>query len=315
MVPASWLKTSRHHYHHKAFLFHISICPHLQVNRLAEVLTRVDSLVTELLLNAEDLVELGKTLRSGGSTGLDLTSAETDSNVSDGDVLSLTGSVRDHDTPAIGVRVLGGLDGLGQSTDLVDLEEESIARLELNGLLDAERVGDSQVITDNLNVLGLGEVAPGLPVVLGEGVLDGDDGVLLAEVRVHAGELLVGDPLGRVGLGVLEVKIVLLLVLLVELAGGDVHGDLHLAGVASLLNGIGNELESLLGGLDIGSNTTLVTDVASGLAVSLLGKTLERLVDLSTLAESLGERRSITVVLLVTSNDGWNFKAHTWEQS
>jgi hypothetical protein len=30
---------------------------------------------------------------------------------------------------------------------LVDLEQKSIARLELNGLLDAERVGDSQVIT------------------------------------------------------------------------------------------------------------------------------------------------------------------------
>ncbi|KAI6759168.1 hypothetical protein HG531_013929 [Fusarium graminearum] len=260
------------------------------VNRLAEVLTRVDSLVTELLLNAEDLVELGETLRSGRSTGLDLASTETDSNVGDGDVLSLTGSVRDHDTPAVGVRVLGSLDGLGQGTNLVDLEKESVARLELDGLLDAERVGDSQIITDNLDVLGLGEVAPSLPVVLSEGVLDGDDGVLLAELRVHVGELLVGDPLGGVGLGVLEVEIVLLLGLLVELTGGDVHGNLHLAGVASLLNGVGDELESLLSSLDIRGNTTLVTDVAGGLAVSLLGKTLKSLVDLSTLAESLRER-------------------------
>jgi hypothetical protein len=198
-------------------LLHTSGDHHLQVNRLAEVLTRVDSLVTELLLNAEDLVELGETLRSGRSTGLDLTSTETDSNVGDGDILGLTGSVRDHDTPTVGVRVLGSLDGLGQSTNLVDLEKESVARLELNSLLDAEGVGDSQVITDDLDVLGLGEVAPSLPVVLSEGVLNGNDGVLLAELRVQAGELLVGDPLGRIGLGVLEVEIVLLLGLLVEL--------------------------------------------------------------------------------------------------
>jgi hypothetical protein len=55
--------------------------------------------------------------------------------------------VGDHNTPAVGVGVLGSLDGLGQSTNLVDLEQESVAGLELNGLLDTERVGDSQVIT------------------------------------------------------------------------------------------------------------------------------------------------------------------------
>lgn len=53
----------------------------------------------------------------------------------------------DHDTPAVGVGVLGGLDRLGERTDLVDLEEEGVARLELNGLLDTEGVGDSQVVT------------------------------------------------------------------------------------------------------------------------------------------------------------------------
>lgn len=49
--------------------------------------------------------------------------------------------MRYHDTPAVGVRVLSGLDGLGQGTDLVDLEQESIACLRLDGLLDALGVG------------------------------------------------------------------------------------------------------------------------------------------------------------------------------
>lgn len=202
----------------------------------------------------------------------------------------------DHDTPAVGVGVLGGLDGLGEGTDLVDLEEKGVARLELDGLLDAEGVGDSQVITDNLEVGGLVEVAPGLPVVLSEGVLNGDNGVLGSQLLVQVGELLVGEPLGGVTLGVLEVEVVLLLLDLVELAGGNVHGNGHLASVAGLLDGIGDQVQSLLSGLNIGSNTTLVTDVTSGLAVLLLGKGLELLVDLRALAESLREGGSRAIV-------------------
>jgi len=64
--------------------------------------------------------------------------------------------------------------------------------------------------------------------------------------------------------------------------------------VAGLLDGGGDELESLLGGLDVRRDTTLVTNVTGGLAVLLLGERLELLVDLSTLAEGLGEGRSIT---------------------
>lgn len=268
----------------------------LQVDRGTEVLAGIDGVLTKLLLDAEDLVELSKTLRAGRGTGLDLAGAETDSDVSNSDILSLTGAVRDHDTPAVGVGVLGGLDGLGESADLVDLEEESVARLELDGLLDAQGVGNGQVITDNLEVGGLVEVAPGLPVILSEGVLDGDDGVLGSQLLVQVGELLIGDPLGGVTLRVLEVEVVLLLLSLVELAGGNVHGDGHLASVAGLLNGIGDEVKSLLGGLNVGSDTTLVTDVASGLAVLLLGKGLELLVDLRALAEGLREGGSGAIV-------------------
>ena len=268
---------------------------HLQVDSSAELLASVDSVGTKLLLDTENLVKLGQALGTGRGTGLDLAGAETDGDISDGDILSLTGAVGDHDTPAVGVGILSGLNGLGQGTDLVDLQEKGVAGLELDGLLDAQRVGDSQVITDNLEVGGLVEVRPGLPVVLSEGVLDGDDGVLGSEGLVEVGKLLVGEPLGGVAVGVLEVKIVLLGIGLVELAGGNVHGDLDLAGVASLLDGLGDEVKSLLGGLNIRSDTTLVTDVTSGLAVLLLGESLELLVDLSTLAESLGEGRSSAV--------------------
>ena len=265
---------------------------HLQVDRLAEVLAGVDSVGTELLLNTEDLVKLGQTLGTGRGTGLDLARAQTDGNVGDGDVLSLTGAVGDHDTPVVGVGVLGGLDGLGQGTNLVDLEQESVAGLQLDGLLDAQRVGHGQVVTNDLEVGGLVEVAPGLPVILSEGVLNADDGVLASQRLVQVGQLLVGEPLGGVAVGVLEVKVVLLDVTLVELAGGNVQSNVNLASVASLLNGSSDEVESLLSGLNVGGNTTLVTNVTSRLAVLLLGQSLKLVVDLSTLAEGLGERGS-----------------------
>lgn len=184
----------------------------------------------------------------------------------------------------------GGSYGFSQGTNLVDLEQKSVARLQLNGLLDAEGVGNGQIITDNLEVGGLVEVAPCLPVILSKWVLDADNGVLLSQGLVLVRELLVCDPLGWVAIGVLEVQVVLLGILLVELAGGNVHGDVHLSGVASSLNGLSNELESLLGSLNIRSNTTLVSNVARRLAVLLLGKGLQVVVDLSTLAQGLGER-------------------------
>ena len=276
--------------------FFLSLSKTLDVDSGPELGASVDGVVAELLLDTEDLVELGETLRSGRSTSLDLTSTETDNDVSDGDVLSLTGAVRDHDTPVGTEGVLGSLDGLSDGTDLVDLEEKGVARLLFDSLLDELRVGDCQVITDNLEIGGLEEVRPSLPVVLSEGVLNRDNGVLLGEGLVELSELLVGKPLALVAVGVLEVKVVFLLVGLVELAGGDIHGDLDLAGVTSSLDGLADEVESLLGSLNIGSDTTLVTNVAGGLAILLLGESLELLVDFGTLAHGLGEGRSLTVV-------------------
>lgn len=148
-------------------------------------------------------------------------------------------------------------------------------------------------IPDNLEVRVLEEVAPGLPVILSEGVLDGDNGVLGGELLVLVGKLLVGDPLLGVGVGVLEVEVVLLGVGLVELGRGNVHGDVHPALVTGDLDGLGDELESLLGGLNVRGNSTLVTDVAGRLAVLLLGKSLELLVALGTPAHGLGEGRSV----------------------
>lgn len=77
----------------------------------------------------------------------DLARAETDNDVGNGNILSLAGSVRDHNTPASTEGVFGSLDSLRDGTDLVNLEEKGVAGLELDGLLDEGGVGHRQVIT------------------------------------------------------------------------------------------------------------------------------------------------------------------------
>lgn len=248
-----------------------------------------DGLVTKLLLNSEKLVVLGESLRSRRSTSLDLASSETDGEISNGGILGLTGSVGNHDTPLGVVRVVGGLDGLGDGTDLVDLEEEGVSRLLVNGSLDSDGVGDSQIITDNLDVGGGDKVRPGGPVILSEGILERSNGVLGDELGVVSSKLLTSLPQRLVGVGVLEVKVVLVGLLVVELGRCGIDTDLDLASVTGSLNGLHDEVKSLLSGLNIGGNTTLITDVTGGSTVLLLGERLELVVNLGTGSERLRE--------------------------
>lgn len=72
----------------------------LQKVGLAEVLSGVDRVTIELLLDTEELVVLGQTFGAAGGTSLDLTGAETDDDIGDGVVLGLPRAVRDHDAPS-----------------------------------------------------------------------------------------------------------------------------------------------------------------------------------------------------------------------
>ena len=151
------------------------------------------------------------------------------------------------------------LDGLGDGANLVDLEQQAVARLLLDGGLNSQRVCDGQVITDNLDTALLRDVSPRLPVVLVEGVLDRHDRILLDVAEVEVRKLDAGNPFRWVRVRVLEVKVVL--ALLVELRRSDIECDLDLALIASLLDSLGEELEGFLSTRDVGCETTLVTNV------------------------------------------------------
>ena len=151
------------------------------------------------------------------------------------------------------------LDGLGDGSDLVDLKQETVTSLLLDGSFDAEGVGDSKVVADDLDATIGGEVSPSLPIILVEGVLNGDDGVLLDVADVEVGELNAGEPFCGVGIGVLEVEVIL--AILVELGGGNVESDLDLALIAGFLDSFAEELEGLVCPRHVGSEPSLITNV------------------------------------------------------
>jgi hypothetical protein len=100
------------------------------------------------------------------STSLDLTSTDPDYEIGDEGILRFTGTMGDHDAPAGCVGVCGGLEGFGDGSDLVDFEEEGITRFLVNGFLDADGVGDGEIVADDLVVVFAGKVGPGLPIIL-----------------------------------------------------------------------------------------------------------------------------------------------------
>jgi hypothetical protein len=104
-------------------------------------------------------------------------------------------------------------------------------------------------------------VGPCLPIVLVERILDRNDGVFLHVAQVKVRELNTGDPFAGVRVRVLEVQIVL--AVLEELRRGDVEGYFDFAFITGFFDGLGQKLKGFLSTRDVGSKTTLVSDIDS----------------------------------------------------
>ena len=66
------------------------------------------------------------------------------------------------------------LDGFGHRTNLVDLQQQTVAGFLLNGLGNPLRVGDCEVISHDLDVHTREERGPSGPIILVKGVFNGD---------------------------------------------------------------------------------------------------------------------------------------------
>ena len=107
------------------------------------------------------------------------------------------------DQPA--ARQLDRLDRLGERADLVQLDQDRVRRVELDGLGDPLGVRDQQIVADQLDPVAepLAQVLPARPVVLAEAVLERHDGIAVNPVGPQVDELAAvecGPPgRGRIG--------------------------------------------------------------------------------------------------------------------
>ena len=126
---------------------------------------------------------------------------------------------------------------------------------------------------------------PAVPVVFGEAVFEGDDGVLL-DPALPEGDHLFAEVFSRLSD---FLKTYLPRLLVVELAGGGVEGDGDvLAGlVAGLVDGFEDDFDGFLVGFEAGREAAFVAD--GGVVALLLEDALEGVEDLGAPAERVGE--------------------------
>jgi hypothetical protein len=108
--------------------------------------------VVEQLLDAQQLVVLGHAVGSGRGAGLDLAAVGGHGEVGDRGVLGLARAVAHHAAEAVAVGQVDRVEGLGQRADLVDLDQQGVGGARRCPLQSA-RVGDEQVVADDLDLV------------------------------------------------------------------------------------------------------------------------------------------------------------------
>merc|ERR1712127_462529 len=268
------------------------LCRH--PSRLAPRGTSIDSIRAQLLLDAHELVVVRIAIGATWRAGLDLTGAQSHGKVCDRRVLRLTGAVGAHHAPVTLFAELDGINGFRHASDLVHLQQQSIACLVIDGLLNTDNIGHRQVITHHLrwDANLLCEVTPCLPVILVEGVLDSDDGEILGKAGIELRELCACHLQSRVvllALGVPHSQVIAVLALQLELGSSDIHADGALVFVSRFFDRLGDELHSTTG-VARRCETALVADERGVTPELLLDDALEGVIALRADATGFLER-------------------------
>src|SRR5664280_2054395 len=185
----------------------------------------------------------------------------------------------DHAAVAAAVRYVHGVQGLGQGADLVEIDQQRVGAALSDALQQPLRVGDEQVVADDLDARSqlVGQPLPAVPVALVERIFEGDDRVRRDQLVVVCGHLF-GRPRRALAL---------------DVAASEFHGDVQGEGdvAAGGEAGLGDRLHQQVQGLpvvrQVGGEATLVPD--AGGQAALLEHALERLVGLRSPAQRLGE--------------------------
>ena len=147
-----------------------------------------------------------------------------------------------------------GIQGFGEGTDLVQFDQDGVGHAHFNALLQPFHVGDKQVIPNQLDFFaqGIGKLFPAVPVIFGQAVFNGNDGVFFAQGSVpfhHFGRSL-HDPFPfQVVFAVFE-----------QFAGSSIDGQPYLftGFVAGFFDGFHNHLEGFFVAFQVGCKAPFI---------------------------------------------------------
>ena len=173
---------------------------------------------------------------------------------------------------------------LGQRSDLIDLHEDGVGGALLDAHAQAFRVGDEQIVADQLHLAAelVGQRLPAGPVILGHAVLDGDD----RPFRGQRGEV-VDHAAGIEGLAL---AFQLVDAIVVEFGRGAIEREDHILthAMAGGLAGLGDEAERLVRRADVRREAALVADI--GRVAGIVQRLLQRHEHLGPDAHGVGDR-------------------------
>src|SRR5262249_50240480 len=140
-------------------------------------LRTVAGCASRILFDAQELVVLGDAVRAAGRAGLDLPRVRRHGDVGDGGVLGLAAAMADDRRVMVAPGQLDRFQRFGQRADLVYLDENAVRDLLVDAVLQAFRVGDEQIVADELHAVAerRGQFLPAGPVVLGEPIFNRAD--------------------------------------------------------------------------------------------------------------------------------------------
>ena len=175
------------------------------------------------------------------------------------------------------------IEGFGQGTDLVYLNQNSVCYALFNALNQTLFVGNKQVIANQLNFFAqlFGELLPAVPVILCHTVFDGDDRIFLAQTCQIINHFFAGHFYAFAGHFVFTVY--------VEFAGSNVHrhNDVLTGFIACTLGCFENNLDCICVAFQVRCKAAFITQ--SSAQAFFLQQCLQVMINFSVHAQCFAE--------------------------
>merc|ERR1712168_1681762 len=180
-----------------------------------------------------------------------------------------------------------GSNGLRNGSNLINLQQKSIARFLLNSSLNTFWVSYSQIVSNNLNIGLSCELSPSCPIILVKGIFNGYNWSIFDKSLVHFAECIGCNPIFWFGVLVFEVQVIFSI--LEKLRSSYIHANFDFSSVSGLFNGIFAKFNSFCIILEVWCETTFISYSSSVQPVFCLDQQFEVVVNFTSHLHCFGK--------------------------